>query len=76
MPAETPLIQEKRHQLEVDVIRSVRGKDQTMKSSWVAGYGPILKKKDRVPLSLTQEQSVGRQRMTFLESNSSRSRNN
>ena len=58
VPVEMPLTQEQRHQLEADVIRIVCAKDRTVKSSWVAGSGPILKKKDRVAMSLAQEQSV------------------
>ena len=58
VPIETPLTQKQRHQFVADVIRSVRGKEKTVKSSWVAGSGPILKKKDRVAMSLAQEQSV------------------
>ena len=57
MSAETPLTQEQRHELEGNVIRSVRGKNKTLKSSWVAGSGPVWKKKDRVALALAQEQS-------------------
>ena len=55
--AETPLTQEQRHELEADIIRSVCGKDKTVKPSWVMGYGLVLKKKDCVALALAQEQS-------------------
>ena len=50
--AETLLTQKLRHGLEADVIRRVRGKDKTVKLSWVAGSGPVLKKKNRVALAL------------------------
>ena len=54
-----PLTQEQRHQLEADVIRNVREKEKTVKSNWVAGSGPVLKKKDHVALSLAEEQFAG-----------------
>ena len=56
---ETQFTQDQRFDLEADIIRSVRGKDKTFKSSWVVGSGPVLKKKDRVALSLAQEHSAG-----------------
>ena len=38
--------------MEADVIRSVPGKEKTVKSSWMVGFGPVLKNKDRVALAL------------------------
>ena len=62
MPVETLLIQEQRHQLEADVIRGVRGKEKTVKSSSVARSGLVLKKKDRVALSVSELSGLGRGR--------------
>ena len=52
VPAETPLNQEQCHELEADVIGASAGKDKIVKSSWVAGYGSVLRKKDCVALTL------------------------
>ena len=49
---ETQFTQDQRFDLEADIIRRVRGKEKTVKSSWRAGFGPVLKKKDRVALAL------------------------
>ena len=54
----TQLTQEQRFDLEAEVIRSVRGKEKTMKSSWMAGFGPVLKKKDRVALVLAPQSGL------------------
>ena len=52
IPPETKLAQKQCYDLEADIIRSVCGKEKTVKSSWMAGFGPVLKKKDRVALAL------------------------
>ena len=44
--------------MEANIIRSVCGKEKTVKSSWVAGSGPVLKKKDRVVLLVAHEKSA------------------
>ena len=51
--AKTSLTQEQHHESEANVIKRVFGKEEnTVKSSWVVGSGPVLKKKDRVVLAL------------------------
>ena len=72
VPVETPLTQEQRHQLEADVIRIVCAKDRTVKSSWVAGSGPVPKKKDRLSLLFAHEQSAGPSEKTIFGSSSPR----
>ena len=55
MAAKAPLNQEQHHELEADVIWRVRRKEKTVKSSWVAGSGLVLKKKDRMTLALAHD---------------------
>ena len=49
------LTQGQRFDLEAEVIRSVCRKEKIVKSSWIAGNVPVLKKKDCVALALAPQ---------------------
>ena len=66
------MTQEQCHALEANVIMRVREKEKIMKFSWVAGSGPVLKKKDRVMLSLAHASDLDHQSPTFFVSSSPR----
>lgn len=46
IPPDTQLTVPERHDIEAEAIRRVRGKEKTVKSGWIAGVGPVEKKKD------------------------------
>ena len=56
-PAETPMTQDDRLQIETDAIAHVRGKAKTIRSSWVAGVGPQPRKKDSIHTLVAEAQS-------------------
>ena len=55
IPPETQLTQEQLHDSEADVIRGVcKIKDKKIQSGWVAGSGPVLKKKYRIAWAMAE----------------------